>query len=244
MSGHSHWHSIKHTKAVEDKKRGKIFSKISRIITMVAREKGADPEINPKLKLAIEKAKEFNVPKENIERAIKRGTGQEKGTKLEEFTLEAYGSGKTAIIIEGITDNKNRTLSEIKHILDSQDGKLASEGSVRWLFARKGVIIVNQKSKIKNQKEKEDLELIAIEAGAEDIFWHNDKLDIYTKIEELEKVKKNLESQGIIIKSASLDWAPKETIEIEDLKIKENLNKLFEILDEQDDVQDIYSNLA
>ena len=241
MSGHSHWAGIKHKKQAEDQKRGKIFSKLSRMISVAARE-GADPEMNPKLRQALEEAKAFNMPKENIERAIKRGTGELEGAKLEEVSYEAFGPGGVAIIIEGITDNKNRTFQEVKQILQKYSGKLAESGAVKWLFARKGAITINPN--IQNSISKEDLELKAIESGAEDIYWHKteDLLDIYTKPEELDKVKKNLEAQGIKIESASLDWVPKDPIEVND-KDREELTKLFEELDENDAVQNIYSTL-
>ena len=239
MSGHSHFSSIKHKKEITDKKRGQIFSKLSRQISVTAREGGADPDINSKLRLAIEMAKRLNMPSENIERAIKKGTGELEEAKLEPITFEAYGPGRIALIIEGITDNKNRALNEIKQILSQNNGKLAGEGSVKWLFERKGVITVNSKQLTVS---REDLELKAIEAGAEDIYWHNDILDIYTKIEDLDKVKKNLENQAIKIDSASLDWAAKEQILIGE-KEKETAQRLFESLDESDAVQEIYSNL-
>ena len=241
MSGHSHWAGIKHKKQAEDQKRGKIFSKLSRMISVAARE-GTDPEMNPKLRQALEEAKVFNMPKENIEKAIKRGTGELEGVKLEEVSYEAFGPGGVAIIIEGITDNKNRTFQEIKQILQKYNGKLAESGAVKWLFTRKGAITINPN--IQNSITKEDLELKAIEAGAEDIYWHKTEnlLDIYTKPEELDKVKKNLEAQGIKIESVSLDWVPKDPIEVNE-KDREILNKLFEELDENDAVQNIYSNL-
>ena len=241
MSGHSHWKSVKRTKEAEDKKRGKIFSKISRQISVAARE-GIDPKANPKLRGTVEEAKKFGMPKENIERAIKRGAGQLPGVKLEEVTLEAYGPGGIAIIIEGITDNKNRTLGEIKQILNQNQGKLGGEGSVRWMFERKSCLIVNLEPQISNLKNKENLEMVAIESGAEDVYWHDNILDIYTKPEELEKVKKNLKEKGIQAESSSLDWVAKEEIEVDE-KTKQACQKLFEALDENDAVQDIYSNL-
>ena len=243
MSGHSHFSSIKHKKEITDQKRGKIFSKLARQISVAAREKGGDPEANSVLRMAIEKAKEFNMPKDNIERAIKRGAGELGEEKLEEVIYEAYGPRSIAIIIEGITDNKNRALGEIKKILNQYQGKLASIGSVKWMFERKGVITIeNPKPEARSPKQKEELELKAIEAGAEDIYWHEDVLDIYTKIEDLEKVKKNLEGQGIKIESASLDWIAKDEVELEE-KQKDAAEKLFEALDENDAVQEIYSNL-
>lgn len=236
MSGHSHWSSIKHQKATADQKRGKVFSKLSREISVAAREKGGSPESNPSLKIAIERAKKFNMPKDNIERAIKKGTGELEGAKLESITLEAYGPGGIALIIKGITDNKNRTLSEIKQVLNQHNGKLANEGSVKWLFERKGVITLEPQD-----ENKEDLELKVIEAGAEDVHWYDNILDVYTKPEELEQVKKKLEEE-FKIDTASLDWIAKEEIET-DQKTKESCEKLFEVLDENDAVQEIYSNL-
>jgi len=242
MSGHSHAKTILHKKQITDAKRGKIFSKLSRQISVAAREKGKYPETNSALRLAIEKAKEFNMPKDNIERAIKRGTGEIEGVKLEEVIFEAYGPEGIAIIIEGITDNKNRALAEIKQTLNQYKGKLVGEGSVKWMFERKGVITLGMRNQGEYGNNKEELELLAIEVGADDIFWHNDILDIYTKIEDLEKVKKNLEEKGIKIESATLDWVAKEQIEVGE-KEKETCQKLFEALDENEAVQEIYSNL-
>ena len=236
MSGHSHFSSIKHKKEITDQKRGKVFSKLARQISVVAKEKGGNPETNSMLRLAIEQAKKYNMPKDNIDRAIKKGTGELKEElKLEEVIYEAYGPGGTAIIIEGITDNKNRTLGEIKQILAQYGGKLTKEGAIKWMFERKGCITINE-------QQNEELELKAIEAGAQDIYWHDDFLDVYTKQEELDKVKKNLEEKGIKIESASLDWVAKDEIK-KDEKIKNSCEKLFEALDENEAVQEIYSNL-
>ena len=242
MSGHSHAKTILHKKQITDAKRGKIFSKLSRQISVARREGGANPEMNPKLRLAIEQARSFAMPKDNIERAIKRGSGELKGAKLEEVIFEAYGPEGIAIIIEGITDNKNRALAEIKQTLNQYKGKLVGEGSVKWMFERKGVITLGMRNQGEYGNNKEELELLAIEVGADDIFWHNDILDIYTKIEDLEKVKKNLEEKGIKIESATLDWVAKEQIEVGE-KEKETCQKLFEALDENEAVQEIYSNL-
>lgn len=256
MSGHSHFSTIKRKKELTDKKRGQIFSKITRTITIAVKEGGGDPAANSKLRLAIEAAKNANLPKENVERAIKRGTGELADEKLEEFTFEAFGPQGIAIIIEGITDNKNRALGEIKQILSQNGGKLANEGSVRWLFEKKGVITINPNDQTPRlpsaiaegdggqtiTKNKEELELMAIEAGAEDIYWQENLLDIYTKTENLETVKKTMEGKGIKIESASLGWVAKETVDI-DKKSRDAAEKIFEILDESDSVQDIYSNL-
>jgi len=215
---------------------------MARVISVAVKEGGPNPETNSKLRLAIETSRSFNMPSENIERAIKRATGEIPGEKLEEVLFEAYGPGGIAIIVEGITDNKNRTLGEIKQILNQNGGKLVGEGSVRWMFERKGCIIVDLKLQIEDLQNREKLELIVIEAGAEDIYWHEDILDVYTKIEELEKVKKKLEEKGIKIEGVSLDWVPKEEISV-DGKTKEACQKLFEALDENEAVQEIYSNL-
>jgi YebC/PmpR family DNA-binding regulatory protein len=236
MSGHSHFASIKHKKGKADEARGKAFSKMARVISIAAKEGGGNPESNYKLRMIIEQAKEINMPKENVERAIKKGTGELAGEKLESFVFEAYGPEGIALIIEGITDNKNRTLGDVKKILGQYNGKLAGEGSVKWMFGRKGVLIIEDSA----QKTKEESELLVIDAGAEDIYWHDSFLDVYAKSEDLEKVKKNLENKGIKIESSSLDWVAKEKVEV---KNKEFCEKLFEALDENDDIQNIYSNL-
>lgn len=242
MSGHSHARTIKHQKELTDKKRGQIFSKIARAILVAVKEGGPNPEMNAKLRLAIESARSFNMPRDNVEKAIKRGTGEISSEKLEEVLFEAYGPGGVAVIVEGITDNKNRTLGEIKQSLSQNNGKLVGEGSVKWMFGRKGCIVVDHRLQIEDLKNKEKLELAAIESGAEDIYWHEDALDVYTKIEDLDKVRKKLEERGIKIDSASLDWVPKEMVEVNE-KEKETCQKLFESLDENEAVQDIYSNL-
>lgn len=242
MSGHSHYKSIKAQKAIFDTRRGQAFSKLAREIEVAVRQGGKDPNFNPKLRLAIERAKDLRMPTENIERAIKRGAGELEGTKLEEVIFEAYGPGGIAIIIEGITDNKNRALGEIKQVLNRNGGKLVSEGAVKWMFEREGCLIIDYRLQIEDFKDRGKLELLAIEAGAQDIYWHDDLLDVYTKIEDLEKVKKNLEEKGIKVDSSSLDWVAKEEVSVDE-KIKEACQKLFEALDESETVQEIYSNL-
>lgn len=251
MSGHSKWSKIKWQKASTDAKKGKIYSKMARIITVAVKEKGSDPETNPKLRLAIEKAHKVNMPKENIERAIKKGSGQEEGASLEEFTYEAYGPEGAALIIEGITDNKNRALGEIKNILSRHQGKLANPGSVTYLFNRVGVL----EFEISDANQKESLELAAIEAGAQDIKSSPfpalplkegegaTGLLVYTKPENLDKIKQSLEKSGFSAVSFSLDWQPQNPLEITDKKTQEKLDALFEALDEQEDINEIYSNL-
>jgi len=242
MSGHSHSKKIKREKAITDQKRGQMFSKIARMISVAIKEGGPNPETNQKLNVAMETAKRWNLPKENIERAIKKGSGEESaGEKLETVSFEAFGPGGAALIIEGITDNKNRTLGEIKQILSQNNGKLVGEGAVRWLFEKRGVMTVIFASQSSSIKDKEELELAVIEAGAEDVRWDDD-LEVYTTPGNLEKVKKILEEKEIKIDSFSLDWVAKETVDL-DKKQKEACQKLFDALDENEAVQGIYSNI-
>ena len=233
MSGHSHWSSIKHAKGAADKKRGKLFSKLSKIISVAAR-KGPDPDLNPTLRMAIEKAKKANMPNDSIEKAIKRGTGELEGENLEEFVFEAYGPAKSAVIITGITSNRNRALNEVKTILNQHNAKMAEEGSVRWQFENKGIIVIEPK-----QESKENAELKAIDAGAQDLSWQGNILEVYTTPNNLDEVKKKLET-SFEIESATLGWVPKDEIEI---KETESIKKLFEALGENDDVQEVYSNI-
>jgi YebC/PmpR family DNA-binding regulatory protein len=194
------------------------------------------------LRIAIDTARSYNMPNDNIERAIKRSSGELPGEKLEEVLFEAYGPGGTALLIEGITDNKNRALGEVKKILNQYNGKLVDEGAVRWMFERKGCVTVNLKEQKEDFQNKEKLELTVIEAGAEDIGWRNDNLDIYVTIENLGKTKKSLEEKGVKVESSTLEWKPKKTMSLEE-KEKASCLKLFEALDENDNVQDIYSNI-
>ena len=234
MSGHSHAKTVKATKDAADTKRSKEFSKLAKEITIAAREGGGDSASNPRLRSVMEKARSFNMPRDNVERAIKRGTGEGDEAQLQEVLFEAYGPGNIAILIQGITDNKNRTLGEIKQILLAHQGKLVDGGAVRWMFEQKGVIAT--------KGVKEDLELAAIEAGAEDMFWHdNEFLDVYTKPEDLEKVKEIL-SQNAQIESFSLDWVAKERIQASESDTGA-AEKLFEVLEENDSVQNVYSNI-
>ena len=241
MSGHSKWSKIKRQKAVSDVKKSKYFSKAAALIAVAAREKGGDPSTNPALRLVIEKAKALNMPSDNIERAIKRGTGEIEDVKIEEITYEAYGPGGTALLIKTNTDNKNRTVSEIKHILNQRGGKFAEAGSVKWLFEEKGVISVNAKE---SGIGKDELELLAIDLGAEDIKTKEDDVEIYGKPSSLIKIKEGLEKTGIKIESAETELTAKNPFEIRDPKIQEELNKLYEALDDQNDVEEIYSNTA
>ena len=238
MSGHSKWANIKHRKESVDKKKGKIFSTMAKMIAIAARN-GGDPEMNPGLRLAIEKAKSVNMPNDNIERAIKKGTGEGEEERLEEVLYEAFGPNGIPLIIEAITDNKNRTLSELRHILLQYNGRMGEAGSVKWMFGQKGVIELNGEG-----ENKDELELTAIDAGADDVKWKDSILEIYTKPEDLENTRKNLEKSGVKIEDVSLDWVPKNEVKIEDEVIKKQLEKFFETLDENEDVKEIYSNVS
>jgi len=237
MSGHSKWSQIKYKKAIEDAKRAKIFSKFSRLISLAAREKGGDPEKNSQLKSIIEKAKSFNMPQENIEKAIKRGTGEIEGAKLENFLIEALGPGGVSILIDVVTDNKNRALSEIKKILESNNSKMVS-GSVIWKFKKLGKV----QGVLKDLNKKEEFELAAIEARAEDIKEKKDGVfEVFALPENLNNLKSKIE-EFLDQQEVSIEFVPNEEISIpkEDL---EKLKNLFEKLDENEDVQEIYSDL-
>jgi len=241
MSGHSHAKTVKATKDANAAVKGKIFSKMARLVSLAAKE-GGNPEFNAKLKSAIETAKKFNMPKDNIERAIKKGTGELEGENLETIVVEILGPGGINIIVEGITDNKNRSFGEIKQIAQKRGCKLANEGSLKWQFEQSGII----NAAFMAENRKEEIEMIAIEAGALDLIWQTDEgqkyLEIITKPEELNIVKKAIEERGVKIESATLGWVAKEEVEPaeSDRKIAENL---FDDLNESDSVQNIYSNL-
>ncbi len=242
MSGHSHWQNIRAKKQSEDARKSKIFSKLSRLISIAARE-GGGPEENFKLRQAIEKAKEEDMPSDTIERAVKRGTGELGGVEYKEMTLEAYGPGKSAILIDVITDNRNRTVADIKQLLDKKGGKLAEPGSVRYLFERKGLLSLKLEKQPERFQDKDELELEAIDAGAGDTAWENSFLEIYVPLKDLEQLKTGLDKKGLEIESSALGWKPKTEIQVSE-EDKEKIEKLFEGLDENDDVQEIYSNVS
>jgi YebC/PmpR family DNA-binding regulatory protein len=237
MSGHSHFHNIKIKKGAEDAKRSKIFSKLSKEISIAAKEGGSDLTFNVKLRSTVEKAKGFNMPADSIEKAIKKGSGELEGCSYEEFLMEAYGPNGTAFIIEGITDNKNRSFGEIKLLVAQKGGKMVNEGAIKWMFEKKGVISIDATG-----KSKDDLELLAIDAGAEDFSSEEDTLYLYTKVEDLDKTKKALEEKGIKIESSNLEWVPKENVDVDD-DTKEKCERFFEAIDEHDDVQNIFTNI-
>jgi YebC/PmpR family DNA-binding regulatory protein len=238
MAGHSKWHNIRHKKAKMDAKRGQIFTKLIREITIAARQGGGDPEFNPRLRIAIEKAKEHNMPAENIERAIKRGTGELEGVNYEEVTYEGYGPEGVAVIVECVTDNRNRTTGEIRHLFSKYGGNLGSSGCVSFLFEDKGVILVP-----KERISEEEIFEKAIESGAEDVITEDENYyEIRTSPSELYTVKENLEKAGVNVEKAELTKIPTTTVEIKDEETAEKLLKLLDALEEQDDVQKVYSN--
>jgi len=241
MSGHSKWANIKTRKEGQDKKKGKNFSKLAKLIEIAAR-KGGDPETNPTLRLTIEKARSFNMPNENVVRAVKKGSGENKeGGQLEEGLYEAYGPEGSQLIIETITDNKNRTLSDVRHILTKHGGRLAESGSVKWNFSQMGMILID-KSKMTTQS-KEDFELKMIDGRAEDIKWRDDALEVCTKPENLEKLKEIIKGLNIEIEESGLEWVPKNETEIKEPQARKQIEALFEELEENDDVKDVFSNV-
>ncbi|MBM3713625.1 MAG: YebC/PmpR family DNA-binding transcriptional regulator [Actinobacteria bacterium] len=239
MSGHSKWHSIKHKKAKEDAKKGNIFGKLSKSITIAAREGGSgDPENNFILANAIVKAKEYNMPWENIERAIKKGTGEADDERFETIMYEGYGPGGTALIVEVLTENRNRTAADIRNIFSKNGGSLGETGCVGWLFERKGIILIDKK----DIKDEEAFMLDVIDFGAEDIDEDNGIYEIKTNPHDFVKVRKEIESANIPIKSAEITYVPKSTLEVSK-KDAEKAMKLITILDDHDDVQNVYSNI-
>jgi YebC/PmpR family DNA-binding regulatory protein len=238
MSGHSHWAGIKQRKGVNDAKRANVFTKYGRLITIAAKEGGGDPEMNFKLKMAIDRARYENMPKDTIERAIKKGTGELKdGNEIEEIIYEGYGPGNVAMLIKTATDNRNRTNSEIRSILTKAGGKPASEGGVKFMFKQVGNIALSV-----DGKDPYEVEMMAIEAGAEDTIYEGDIVLVYTKVEDLQKVKESLDQMGLKVEGAELVFAPVQKMEL-DADAKLDYEKLIEKLDEHDDVQEIYDNL-
>lgn len=236
MSGHSKWATIKRKKAVTDAKRGKAFTQIIKEITIAARMGGGDPKANPRLRLAIDKAKAANMPADNIKRAIQKGTGELPGVAYEDVTYEGYGPGGVALIIESVTDNKNRTVSEIRHLLERHNGKLGASNSVAWMFHRKGVLRI-----AKPNYNEDELMNLAIEAGADDMKTEDDMYEIYSIPSSFETVKQALESKNIKLEEAEIQMIPENTTKLEG-KDAEQILKLMEVLEEHEDVQHVYAN--
>jgi YebC/PmpR family DNA-binding regulatory protein len=236
MSGHSKWSSIKHKKGAADAKRGKIFTKIIKEITVATRIGGGDPDGNPRLRTAIMGAKSKNMPVDNITRAIKKGTGELEGIQYEEHTYEGYGPGGAAIFLEAMTDNKNRTVSEIRAALGKAGGNLGENGCVGWMFEKKGLITVKAET-----KSEDELMELAINAGADDLQTVDEHYEITTAVENFEAVRKALEDAGVAMELAEITRIPQNTVSIDEKKGKALL-KLMDILDDHDDIQKAYSN--
>lgn len=241
MSGHSKWATTKRAKFATDAKRAAIFTKLSRVITVAARDKGGDPETNFSLRLAIEKAKDANMPKDNIERAIKRGTGELAGEAIEEVVYEGFGPAKIAVIVKVLTDNRNRASQNIKHLFSKHGGALGGPNSVSWQFEHKGIIRLDNEQL--SGKNLDDLELQIIDLGAQDIKKAEDSLIIYTKTDDLHKVSKGLEGLGFKIEYAEMEYVPKELVKLS-AEDKEKAERFFEAMDEDEDVDDYYTNLS
>lgn len=254
MSGHSKWAKLKHTKGALDAKRGNLFTKIAHTITIAAREGGNDPASNFKLRLAIDKAKQANMPKENVERAIDRGLGKTDEGVIESATYEVFFPGKIAFVIEVLTDNKNRTMGELRRVINNYDGNFAQQGAVLWMFERRGVLriippqrdpalaVANYPAEAGRITNLEDLELKIIDLGADDIQIEGDEIAIYTSPENLEKVKEGIEKKEIQIDYAEIEWFAKDPIEISPEQQKK-IDDIFAKLDEISEINDYYTNI-
>lgn len=238
MAGHSKWHNIRHRKGQQDAVRSKLFAKLSREIFVAAREGGEDPDTNPRLKLAIHKAKAANMPNENIDRALKKAAGKLEGENYEEITYEGYGPAGVAVMVDVLTDNRNRAAAEIRHTFSKHGGNLGEAGSVSWMFSRKGLLIVERASV---ELDEDTLMLLALEAGAEDFVPSADSFEIITSVEEFEKVKETMEAQGLTFSTAEITQIPKNTVAVEGEEAVQTM-RLMEALEDNDDVQNVYAN--
>jgi YebC/PmpR family DNA-binding regulatory protein len=238
MSGHSKWSSIKHKKGAADAKRGQLFSKLTRAIIVAARDGGPDPDANATLATAIQKARDSSMPKENIERAVARGSGASaEGESYETVTYEGYGDGGVAVFVEALTDNRNRTAAEIRHTFAKHDGNLGTSGAVAWLFERKGVVIVPAAD-----VDEDDLTLVAADGGAEDVELDGSSYQVIAAPDDLAGVRAALDEAGIPFESAELTMLPKTTVAVEEEGTAKKLLRLMDALEENDDVQAVYAN--
>ncbi|MDI6789462.1 MAG: YebC/PmpR family DNA-binding transcriptional regulator [Thermodesulfobacteriota bacterium] len=237
MSGHSKWSTIKRKKGATDAKRGKIFTKLAKEIIVAARLGGGDINMNPRLRAAVADARAENMPKDNIERAIKKGTGELEGQSYEEVIYEGYGVGGVAVLVESMTDNKNRTVPDLRHIFSKNGGNLGENGCVAWLFDKKGLITVDKKA-----VTEEKLMDIALEAGAEDVREQEKEYEIVTSVVDFEAVKKAMDDQKVPYLAAEITMIPKTTVQIEDEKQAQQVLRLMDGLEDHDDVQHAYAN--
>ncbi len=236
MSGHSKWSSIKHKKGAADARRGKVFTKLIREITVAARMGGSDPNGNPRLRAAIALAKAENMPKENITRAIKKGTGELEGASYEEGSYEGYGPGGVAVLVDCLTDNKNRTVADVKHLFERYGGSLGAPGCVSYIFEKKGLIILE-----KDKVEEDELLNLALEAGAEDVKEDGNEFNVISDASDFETVKKAIDDAGFPYTLAEITKIPKNTVEVEGKKAQQVLN-LLQALEDVDDVSHVYAN--
>ena len=236
MSGHSKWATIKHKKGKTDARRGKLFSKLSRAITVAAREGGPDPTMNISLANAIDKAKAESMPKDNIERAIQRGSGGAEGEQYESIVYEGYGPAGVAMIVEVLTDNRNRSAAEVRNIFSKHGGSLAEPGAVAWVFERRGSIVVDA-----TRYSEDDVMAAAIDAGAEDVQQDGDEFQVLTEPADLAAVRDGLAAAGIEFESAELTMVPKNTVKLEENDARKTM-KIMDALEDSDDVQDVYAN--
>ncbi len=237
MAGHSKWSNIKNKKGKEDARRGKIFTKLGRYIMVAAKEGGPDPEYNPALKLAIDKAKAENMPNDNIDRAIKKGSGEGGMEDYEEITYEGYGPGGVAVFANCLTDNRNRTAADVRHAFDKAGGNLGQSGSVTFMFDRKGLIAIERDDSI----DEDELTMLSIDLGAEDFEASQDGYEIVIEPEEFDSVKEGLEKEGYKFAMAELTYIPQTSVELKDVD-EENMEKLIDMLEDNDDIQEVYHN--
>jgi YebC/PmpR family DNA-binding regulatory protein len=237
MSGHSKWSTIKHKKGAADAKRGKVFTKLIKEIMVAARMGGADISANSRLRAAIAAAKTENMPKENIDRAIKKGTGELEGASYEEVNYEGYGPGGVAVLVDVMTDNKNRTASEIRYIFSKNGGSLGEAGCVSWMFSKKGTIIFS-----KDKVSEEDLMEVTLEAGGEDVKDQGDQFEVTTSLEEFATVRSAFDARTFAYELAEISMLPQSTVRIEDSKTAQQVLKLMDALEDSDDVQNAYAN--
>ncbi len=239
MSGHSKWANIKHRKEKQDALKGKLFTKLGRELIVAAKMGGPNPEANFRLKIAIQKAKAANMPNDNINRAIQRGAGGQDSNNYEELVYEGYGPGGVAVMMNILTDNRNRTAGEIRHIFSKNGGNLGETGCVGWMFDKKGVLVL---AADETTLSEDDLMLLALDKGAEDIKFEEDEIQIITAPEEFQSVKEALEKEGLSFTRAELAMIPQNTVEIKDLEQAKLLLRMMDYLEEHDDVQDVYAN--
>ncbi len=239
MSGHSKWSTIKHKKAKEDAKRGKVFTKLIKELTVSARDGGGDPGSNARLRMVIDKAKAANMPQDNIIRAIKKGTGELEGVQYEAATYEGYGPHGIAIIVETLSDNKKRTVADVRHVFSKLGGNLGEHGSVAWMFEHKGVIRVAAQG-----QSEDDLIEKLLDYDVDDVVVIDDVASIICAVQNLESVKKGVESAGLKVEDADLEWVPKDKMALDNESKEEKVYKFLEALEEIDDVQNVYANLA